>query len=429
MIQEIYNAFLQCDQKITTDTRKISDGCIFFALKGPNFDGNKFAEEAIKKGAKFAIIDQDEFYIKDQTFVVNDVLTFLQELALYHRKKFNIPIIGITGTNGKTTTKELIGAVLSSKYNIIITEGNLNNHIGVPLTLLQLNKEHEIGIIEMGASKVGDIKELAEIACPSHGIITNIGKAHLEGFGTIENIKKTKLELYDFIIANNGKIIVNNEDETLKNRIPSSIKQYTYGASSGDITGKIRAYHPTINISVDFNEKEITDINTALLGGYNLLNVLAAASIGKAFGISNILIGQSIESYVPTNNRSQLINTKNNSIIADCYNANPTSTIESLISFNAIENKNKLAILGDMLELGDQSEAEHQLICDYLTKKKIRSLLVGHYYCDTKSKFDKFKNTIDLITHLKELNLNDYIILLKGSRGIKLEEIITKNIL
>lgn len=429
MIQEIYNAFLQCDQKITTDTRKISDGCIFFALKGPNFDGNKFAEEAIKKGAKFAIIDQDEFYIKDQTFVVNDVLTFLQELALYHRKKFNIPIIGITGTNGKTTTKELIGAVLSSKYNILITEGNLNNHIGVPLTLLQLNKEHEIGIIEMGASKVGDIKELAEIACPSHGIITNIGKAHLEGFGTIENIKKTKLELYDFIIANNGKIIVNNEDETLKNRIPSSIKQYTYGASSGDITGKIRAYHPTINISVDFNEKEITDINTALLGGYNLLNVLAAASIGKAFGISNILIGQSIESYVPTNNRSQLINTKKNSIIADCYNANPTSTIESLISFNAIENKNKLAILGDMLELGDQSEAEHQLICDYLTEKKIRSLLVGHYYCDTKSKFDKFKNTIDLITHLKELNLNDYIILLKGSRGIKLEEIITKNIL
>ena len=429
MIQEIYNVFIQCDQKITTDTRKISDGCIFFALKGPNFNGNKFVGEALKKGAKFAIIDQKEFFIKDKTFVVNDVLSFLQKLALYHRKKFNIPIIGITGTNGKTTTKELIGAVLSAKYNILITEGNLNNHIGVPLTLLQLKKEHKIGIIEMGASKIGDIKELAEIACPTHGIITNIGKAHLEGFGSIENIKKTKLELYDFIIANKGEIIVNNEDDILKKRIPSFIKQFTYGISSGDITGKIKAYKPTIDTFVDFNEKEIININTALLGGYNLLNILAAASTGKVFGISNILIGQSIENYVPKNNRSQLINTKKNTIIADCYNANPTSTIESLISFNAIENENKLAILGDMLELGDQSEAEHQLICDYLSEKNIPSFLVGQCYFNAKSNFDKFENTSDLITQLKELSLNGYIILLKGSRGIKLEEIITKNIL
>ena len=429
MIQEIYSKFIECDKRVTTDTRKITPGCIFFALKGPNFNGNQFAKDALTKGAKFAIIDQKEFFVEGKTILVKDVLATLQELAQFHRNQFKIPVIGITGTNGKTTTKELIGVVLSSKYNTLITEGNLNNHIGVPLTLLKINSKHEIAIIEMGASKIGDIKELAEIAMPTHGIITNIGKAHLEGFGNIDNIKKTKLELYNYIINNDGQIIVNQDDKVLTNEVPSSITTHKYGIKDGSIKGEILAYNPTIDIRISFLDNKDVNISTSLLGGYNLLNIMAAACIGNVFDVSESLIAKSIENYHPTNNRSQLIKTNKNIIIADCYNANPSSTLESITSLKAMDKKNKIAILGDMLELGDHSDKEHQIIVDYLQENKIDSFLVGNCYANTKSIFTNFKNTAELIKHLEEINLTHYVILLKGSRGIQLEELLIKNIL
>jgi UDP-N-acetylmuramoyl-tripeptide--D-alanyl-D-alanine ligase len=428
MIPKIYSAFLNCNQKVATDTRKITEGCLFFALKGPNFNGNKFTKEALKKGASYAVIDEEEFSIEGKTFLVEDVLTTLQNLALLHRKQFNIPIIGITGTNGKTTTKELIGAVLSSRYNILITQGNLNNHIGVPLTMLQLGKYHQIAVVEMGASKKGDIKELAEIAMPNYGLITNIGKAHLEGFGDLETIKETKLELYNNIIENNGQIIVNQDDELLMKKIPKNIKKYTYGLINGIVKGKVISFKPTIDIAIVLDN--IThQVSTSLLGGYNLMNVLASVCIGKVFEINNSSIISSIENYSPNNNRSQLIKTSKNTVIADCYNANPTSTLQSLISLKSMKDINKIAILGDMLELGDQSEKEHQLIVNYLEENEIKAFLVGDCYLKTKTNFSKFNTTENLSNYLKKKKIYNHIILLKGSRGIQLEKVINQNIL
>ena len=429
MIQKIYNAFLECNQKITTDTRNISSGCIFFALKGPNFNGNSFANEALAKGASYVVVDEKNDCEKNKTFVVNNVLQTLQDLALFHRKKFKIPFIGITGTNGKTTTKELIGKVLSSKYNLLITSGNLNNHIGVPLTILKLNKENEIAVIEMGASKKGDIKELCEIALPTHGIITNIGKAHLEGFGSAQIIKETKLELYENIINRNGEIIVNKDDKELLSKIPENIKKHTYGLKDADVCGDIINQKPTIDIQVNFNNSKYQNISTNLLGSYNLMNILASATVGKIFSLDTINILNSIESYEPSNNRSQLIETGKNTIIADCYNANPTSTLASIKSLLETNNKNKIAILGDMLELGTYSEKEHQSIVDFTEKNKINCFLVGGEFYATKTNHKKFHTTKELIMYLKQIELKKHLFLLKGSRGIKLEEIIDCNIL
>ena len=349
MVEQVYNAFLSCDQKVTTDTRNIAKNDLFFALKGPNFNGNKFAEKALELGAKYAVIDEKEYFIEGKTFLVENVLETLQSLARFHREKINIPVVAITGTNGKTTTKELLGAVLTSQYHILITKGNLNNHIGVPLTILQLNKEHEIAVIEMGASKIGDIKELVEIALPNYGIITNIGKAHLEGFGDVETIKKTKFELYDFIIENKGAVIVNKEDELLTSYIPKDIDKFTYGSSNADVIGKVVRQTPTLEMELSIGENAPKIVKTNLLGAYNQNNILAAACVGKIFKVSKENIEQSIANYLPTNNRSQLVKTSKNTVIADCYNANPTSTMESLISFNQIESSQKLVILGDML--------------------------------------------------------------------------------
>ena len=428
MVEQVYNAFLGCDQKVTTDTRNIAKNDLFFALKGPNFNGNKFAEKALELGAKYAVIDEKEYFIEGKTFLVENVLETLQNLARHHREKINIPVVAITGTNGKTTTKELLGAVLTSQYNILITKGNLNNHIGVPLTLLQLNKEHEIAVIEMGASKIGDIKELVEIALPNYGIITNIGKAHLEGFGDVETIKKTKFELYDFIIKNKGGVVLNNEDELLKSYIPKEIEKFTYGFSKADVTGKVVKQTPTLEIELNIEENAPKMLKTNLLGAYNQNNILAAACVGKIFKVSKENIEQSIAHYSPTNNRSQLIKTSKNTVIADCYNANPTSTMESLISFNQIESSQKLVILGDMLELGASSEVEHQAIVDYLESKSLKAILVGKCYQKTKSGFTTFKDTLQLIPFLKESDLENSLVLLKGSRGIKLEMLLKENI-
>ena len=428
MVEQVYNAFLGCDQKVTTDTRNIAKNDLFFALKGPNFNGNKFAEKALELGAKYAVIDEKEYFIEGKTFLVENVLETLQNLARHHREKINIPVVAITGTNGKTTTKELLGAVLTSQYNILITEGNLNNHIGVPLTLLQLNKKHEIAVIEMGASKIGDIKELVEIALPNYGIITNIGKAHLEGFGDVETIKRTKFELYDFIIKNKGGVVVNNEDELLTSYIPKEIDKFTYGFSKADVTGKVVKQTPTLEMELTMEENAPKMVKTNLLGAYNQNNILAAACVGKIFKVSKENIERSIAHYSPTNNRSQLVKTSKNTVIADCYNANPTSTMESLISFNQIESSQKLVILGDMLELGASSEVEHQAIVDYLESKSLKAILVGKCYQKTKSGFTTFKDTLELIPFLKQNGLENSLVLLKGSREIKLEILLEENI-
>ena len=428
MVEQVYNAFLGCDQKVTTDTRNIAKNDLFFALKGPNFNGNKFAEKALELGAKYAVIDEKEYFIEGKTFLVENVLETLQNLARHHREKINIPVVAITGTNGKTTTKELLGAVLTSQYNILITKGNLNNHIGVPLTILQLNKQHEIAVIEMGASKIGDIKELVEIALPNYGIITNIGKAHLEGFGDVETIKRTKFELYDFIIKNKGGVVINNEDELLTSYIPKEIDKFTYGFSKADVTGKVVKQTPTLEMELTMEENAPKMVKTNLLGAYNQNNILAAACVGKIFKVSKENIERSIAHYSPTNNRSQLVKTSKNTVIADCYNANPTSTMESLISFNQIESSQKLVILGDMLELGASSEVEHQAIVDYLESKSLKAILVGKCYQKTKSGFTTFKDTLQLIPYLKQDGLENSLVLLKGSRGIKLEMLLEENI-
>ena len=428
MIDKIYDAYLDCNQQITTDTRNIKNNDLFFALKGPNFNGNSFVRDALNNGAKHAVIDEKKFHINGKTFLVNDVLKSLQKLATFHRKKIKIPVIAITGTNGKTTTKELIGSVLKSKFNVLITKGNLNNHIGVPLTILEIKNEHQIAVIEMGASKKGDIKELSEIAQPNYGIITNIGKAHLEGFGNIETIRKTKLELFDNLIDSNGEIILFNDDELLMKYIPEDIKKHTFGYQLAEINGRLIDQNPYLKIEITNNKhKEI--INSNLLGSYNLNNVLAAVSFGQLFGLKLKGISNSISNYKPDNNRSQLIKTKYNTIIADCYNANPTSTMEALKSFKDLENENKLVILGDMLELGNVENIEHQNIVDYLKNNSFKAILVGKCYQKTNHDFKCFELTEQIINFIKSEKYTNHMILLKGSRGIKLEKIINSNIL
>lgn len=429
MIEEIYNAFLSCNQKITTDSRNIAKNDLFIALKGPNFNGNEFTQKALILGAKFAVIDQKEYFIEGKTFLVKNTLKTLQNLALFHRKKINIPVIAITGTNGKTTTKELLGAVLSQKFKILITKGNLNNHIGVPLTLLKITDKHEIAVIEMGASKKGDIKDLVEIALPNYGIITNIGKAHLEGFGDLDTLKKTKFELYDYIIENKGAVIINKEDEVLTSYLGEDIKKFTYGSFNADVNGKVVKQNPTLVMELSIEKIESKVVKTNLLGAYNQNNILAAACVGKIFKVSKENIEKSIADYLPSNNRSQLIKTSKNTLIADCYNANPTSTMESLISFNQIENTQKFVILGDMLELGSSSEQEHQSIVDYLENTSLKAILVGQCYQKTNSDFTTFKDTLELIPFLKQDGIENSLVLLKGSRGLKLEMLLKENIL
>ena len=429
MIEEIYNAFLSCNQKITTDSRNIAKNDLFIALKGPNFNGNEFTQKALILGAKFAVIDQKEYFIEGKTFLVKNTLKTLQNLALFHREKINIPVIAITGTNGKTTTKELLGAVLSQKFKILITKGNLNNHIGVPLTLLKITDKHEIAVIEMGASKKGDIKDLVEIALPNYGIITNIGKAHLEGFGDLDTLKKTKFELYDYIIENKGAVIINKEDEVLTSYLGEDIKKFTYGSFNADVNGKVVKQNPNLVMELSIEKIESKVVKTNLLGAYNQNNILAAACVGKIFKVSKENIEKSIADYLPSNNRSQLIKTSKNTLIADCYNANPTSTMESLISFNQIENTQKFVILGDMLELGSSSEQEHQSIVDYLENTSLKAILVGQCYQKTNSDFTTFKDTLELIPFLKQDGIENSLVLLKGSRGLKLEMLLKENIL
>ncbi|NDW18301.1 UDP-N-acetylmuramoyl-tripeptide--D-alanyl-D-alanine ligase [Dysgonomonas sp. 216] len=413
---------------VTTDTRSNTNDSIFFALKGANFNGNKYAAKAIELGCKYAIVDEAEYADEpNNILLVDDVLKTLQDLANYHRRKLKTPIIGITGTNGKTTTKELLASVLKKEYNVLYTQGNLNNHIGVPLTLLQLKKEHEIAVIEMGASHLGEIMFLCNIAEPDYGLITNIGKAHLEGFGSFENIQKTKGELYEFIRSRkDGKIFIDNNNEFL-NHIAEGITTISYGTDENlFVSGRTVANDPYLTFEWRFS-KNPHIVKTHLIGGYNLSNALAAVTIGKYFGVKSELVCKAIEEYEPTNNRSQLTKTDKNYLIIDAYNANPTSMIASLSNFAEMNVNNKVLILGDMRELGSESIEEHQRIADFIVTKNFnKAFLIGENFNKVKisenSNVSVYKTLDDFKDYLKKNVLENSYILIKGSRGLELEK-------
>jgi UDP-N-acetylmuramoyl-tripeptide--D-alanyl-D-alanine ligase len=411
---------------ITTDSRNIPANSIFFALKGDNFNGNAFAEEALSKGASFAVIDEPEFALSGRTFLVDDVLSCLQQLALYHRNQLGIPILAITGTNGKTTTKELISAVLSKKYKVNSTKGNLNNHIGVPLTLLSMDEQTEIGVVEMGANHPGEIKTLCGIANPDFGIVTNIGKAHLEGFGSFEGVIKTKSELFGFIRDKGGKCFLNADNPLLEQQA-QSIDLIKYGKSTDYfMAGELASTDNYLVVKALF-PKGWLYLKSKLVGDYNFENLMAAACIGKYFEVEPLLIQDAIAGYTPSNNRSQLIKKASNTIIMDAYNANPTSMMAALSNFVGIQHENKCIILGDMLELGDTSAEEHQKITDFIEENSfLEVFLVGPQFKNTIDRTQKKKfEQVELLTqYLKTQPIENKLILIKGSRGIHLEKVL-----
>ena len=420
--------------KVSTDTRQIEENSVFFALKGENFDANRFAEQALQKGALFAIVDDKTLPDNSKILKVENVLETLQELARMHRNLFHIPVIGITGSNGKTTTKELINAVLSCKYTALCTEGNLNNHIGVPVTLLRLDSSHEIAIIEMGANHVGEIAFLTNMTRPGTGLITNVGKAHIEGFGSLENIVKAKTELYDFLKSSDGTILVNKSNEILMSHLDEG-KCITYGSSEDcHYSGRIESAEPFLRISFRKPKAEISDnqwieVRSKLLGTYNFENIMAAVAIGLHFGVDPEEIKDAIENYYPSNNRSQLKRSHINTIHMDAYNANPSSMQVALDNFSHLKTSSKKAIiLGDMLELGDISFDEHRKVIERIREEDYSLvILVGPEFSripfDKPDHFHIFENTKQASVWLKSQTLSGYTLLMKGSRGIQLEQL------
>ena len=419
-IAEIHRLFLQCTS-ISTDTRKIENNCMFVALKGENFDANTFAEEALAKGAKYVIVDNPTYATSDKTIFVVDSLTALQQLATYHREYLKIPIVALTGSNGKTTTKELIQVVLAKKFKTKATKGNLNNHIGVPLTLLSFSKETEIGIVEMGANHQKEIEFLCEIAKPDYGYITNFGKAHLEGFGGIEGVIKGKSEMYTYLKANSKTVFV-NLDDAIQNDKTIDFNRITF--SQKDTSANVFINEISANPFVKIKTLT-TEINSHLIGLYNTNNINVAITIGNYFGVSTSDIKEAIESYIPENNRSQLINKDSYEIILDAYNANPSSMKVALENFIQLDKTNKIAILGDMYELGEESLAEHKYIVDFLTKNSsFECYFIGKYFFENKSEnsnFHFYENFEMFSNSLRNTNWKDKTILIKGSRGMALE--------
>jgi len=414
-IEQLYSLFTQ-NYLVDTDTRNIRKGSIFFALKGANFNANKFAEDALKNGASFAVIDEIAYHKQSKTILVNNVLETLQELAKHHRNQLNIPILALTGSNGKTTTKELINCVLSKKYNTTATIGNLNNHIGVPLTLLKIQPTTEIGIIEMGANHLKEIDFLCNIAKPNFGLITNFGKAHLEGFGGIEGVIKGKSELYNFLKATKGIAFVNSND-ALQVKQSKDIETISFN------TNKIKYIETNPFVKVQFHN---TTIQSKLIGKYNYNNIAAAIAIGNYFKVSINDIKDAIENYEPDNNRSQIINKGSLKLILDAYNANPSSMKVALENFNELKDKQKIVILGDMFELGKDSIKEHQKVADFASSLNFDKLiLIGKAFSTITVKnaltytcFEDFKASNE------NLNLKNATLLIKGSRGMALERIL-----
>lgn len=421
-IIDLYDLFIHNPQ-VTTDSRNCPKGSIFFALKGDKFDGNQYAGKALAAGCAYAIIDNPDYQIDERTILVDNALKTLQQLAHHHRKILGLPIIGITGTNGKTTTKELLAAVLSTKFNVLYTEGNLNNHIGVPLSLLRLTHDHEMAVIEMGASHPGDIKELVDMVHPNYGIITNVGRAHLEGFGSFEGVIRTKGELYDYIRRTKGKLFIQKENEYLQ-PIAKGIEQITYGNSEDAFaSGQVVSCDPFLV----FNWKQqgkLHTVETHLIGSYNLDNVLVAVAVGRFFRIPAERISRAIAAYEPTNNRSQLKKTDHNELIIDAYNANPSSMKVALDNFIAMNVRPKAIILGDMRELGPTSDELHAEVIKQIKEGQFDKVyLCGEHFSKVGKDFAPFTSTEAMVEALREQPLEGYHILIKGSHSMGLEKL------
>jgi UDP-N-acetylmuramoyl-tripeptide--D-alanyl-D-alanine ligase len=426
-VEYLYELFLK-HPFVTTDSRNIRPGAIFFALKGPNFNANAFASEALKNGASYAIIEEEAFQTNERCLLSRNVLKTLQQLALLHRQKFRIPFIGITGSNGKTTTKELVHAVLSKKFNVVATTGNLNNHIGVPLTLLSVTSAHEVAVIEMGANHPGEIRDLCSLALPDLGMITSIGKAHLEGFGSFEGVVKAKTELYDYIRKHRGTLFVNADSDLLMG-LSSGAPRVCYGQQPDALVrGEITGMDPCLAIKWQkTGTGNFEQVRSQLIGQYNFDNMLAAACVGVYLGVKESLISEALASYTPSNNRSQLTRTVHNSLILDAYNANPSSLSAAIENFALLDASKKILIAGDMLELGPESTQEHRNIARLIVDKKFNKvLLVGPEFGKIKGEINAefFQASEDALSWLKKNPFRDATILVKGSRGIKLEKLV-----
>lgn len=424
--EQLYNKFLQ-STGVTTDSRSGISGKIFFALQGDHFDGNDFANDALQRGCCCAVVSRKELCTSEKYIYSENPLTTLQNLAFLHRNSFSAKVIGLTGSNGKTTTKELISAVMARKYNVIATKGNLNNHIGVPLTLLSV-REEDFAIIEMGANHPGEIKMLSAIADPEYGLITNIGKAHLEGFGGPEGVKRTKSELYHHVQSRNGVLFINGGNPVLM-ELTTGIqvgKQFYIDGENPVCDGYVHKNSMFLRLHLNFLRGKSWEVQTRLSGEYNFENVMAASAIGKYFGVEEEDIVSALEEYQPQNNRSQYVQTERNRLIMDAYNANPSSMAESLNHFIKYSDRQKMVILGDMLELGQYEEQEHHEILEFIRMQKdLCVLLVGPVFSRLAGKFGfvSFQTTEEAIEHLSKNPVNDFLVLLKGSRGIRLEKI------
>lgn len=423
VIKKLYDCYLESGQ-VSTDTRRIIPGSVFFALKGDRFNGNTFVQQALENGAGYAVLDETEYATDERCLVVPDVLEALQKLARYHRDQLTIPVIGLTGSNGKTTSKELINGVLSKKYKTYSTKGNLNNHIGVPLTLLAIDKSVEIAVVEMGANHVGEIAQLCSIANPTHGFITNIGRAHIGTFGGYENIIRGKSELYQHLIGNNGTVFINSKNETLANMAKRFKAPFFYPAKGDYYHCELISADPFVKIKTE----EDTTLTTQLIGGYNFENIATALCIGKYFGVEASLSSQAIEEYVPSNMRSQLIKKNSNTVILDAYNANPSSMQAAIENLVAMDSKRKVLIIGDMFELEEEAEKEHRGVGQLLRRHHFdRVYLCGQLMRWAKSEFPEalhFENKESLIQELKTNPLTNSTVLIKASRGIGLETVL-----
>lgn len=421
--KDLYQVFLH-HPSIQTDTRKIKQGDIFFALKGPNFNGNTFAAKAIEAGASYAVVDEKQYSNGKNILLVEDTLHALQNLAYYHRNQFNIPFIAITGSNGKTTTKELVHAVLSAKYKTYTTQGNLNNHIGIPLTILSIKKDAEMAVIEMGANHQKEIETYCSYTRPTHGIITNCGKAHLEGFGGEEGVRKGKGELYDFLRVHNGTAFVNWDYEYLRDMSKGISIIHTYGTKEAEVVGNIIQSEPFLSMEIK-DDPVLNLIQTHLVGTYNLPNVLVAITMGKHFNIPSEKIKTAIENYIPSNSRSQLVEKNNNHIILDAYNANPTSMKAAIENLASLPSQKKVLVLGAMAELGKESMHEHQEIISLIDQYNWHAVaLVGGDFLNTTHKYTSLENASAAKEWFNQQSFEDAYILLKGSRSMAMEKIL-----
>ena len=422
-IPELYKIFC-ASPSVETDSRKIKTGVIFFALKGPNFNGNRYVRQALESGAAYCICDEVADIKGDKIIYVDDVLNTLQELAKYHRQQFDIPFIAITGSNGKTTTKELVHAVLSEKFRCYTTSGNLNNHIGIPLTLLSIKKDAEIAVIEMGANHRHEIEGYCKYTLPTHGLITNCGKAHLEGFGSEEGVRKAKGELYDFIAASGGIAFINADYDYLAAMGKKIKHQISYGTTAAQFTGTVKSREHFLEVAITAGS-EIPLIQTRLAGDYNLPNILAAVAIGKTFGVDDAAIKKALENYTPSNSRSQVIHAGTNTIILDAYNANPSSMKAAIENFASMSGEKKAVMLGGMMELGKDSISEHAAVIDLLQKYHWeKAAVAGPDFIDLPSGILHFDSSVEMAEWFRAQGFENTMILIKGSRGMAMEKIL-----